>query len=856
MLPSPNRMLAWMLRAISSRDEASAEIGDVLDEYGELTTAGRSPRHPALWMNTRVTWSILAALRAVTPKWMRSMGLILRDAFRAIRSTPAQSAFIVFVLAAGITLGTVTFSVVDATVLKPLPLERPEQLVSISVRDQAFKQRITSDLFWRLHDELQSVEDFAGWKYSTGVMATVAGVTDQVSIRNATSDVFRMFRWTTAIGRFWTAADDARGDAEVAVLGYRFWHEKLAGDPSVLGKTAVVGSHAYTVIGVLSAASDHPDVNVTTSEIWAPTLIPLKPTDAPMYIWARMRPGVSTAQLARDVQRIAGTPDWQPTVTTLLDGYVSDYRSWMLLALGASVLVALVACANAANLMLTRAAGRVREMAIRASLGASRTHVAAMVVTEGLLLSAAATIAALLFSVEGVRVARLAITTAALNVNRVSTISLSGRVLAVAVATSFITGVLCSLVPARQASGAPISALLKDPDAYMGTARRGWRSVFLTTEIASVVVLLVMTWLFVLSLIHVNSVDLGIDLDNLLAISPRLSFQGTVDEVRQRVLDLRGVSDVAVATSTAPLISGALYGGWTTTDVRAADAEQSSSKPALTALDYRVTPNYFAVVGLRILQGRALSEGAQDVSAVVLDRKASRQLFGDQNPIGRQIVATRPPRMFTVVGMVPDVYERGAEEDHLPSAYFALAPNPARKFACLFVKTSRPGSEMLPIVSAALKSLGPNLKEPFVFAADDTVRQMTASRRFNAQMMSVFGIVGIFIGAAGVYAVMASFVAQQTREIGVRLALGATPSRIERAVLMLASRHLLVGFALGVPLAWWLSRGFSALFFRVTPADLSVYIGVGMLLAVAGYLAAWVPARRAAHVDPIVSLRR
>jgi putative ABC transport system permease protein len=855
MLPSPNRMLAWMLRAISSRDEASAEIGDVLDEYGELTTAGRSPRHPALWMNTRVTWSILAALRAVTPKWMRSMGLILRDAFRAIRSTPAQSAFIVFVLAAGITLGTVTFSVVDATVLKPLPLERPEQLVSISVRDQAFKQRITSDLFWRLHDELPTVEDFAGRSMTTGVMVTVAGVTDQVSITRATSDVFRMFRLTPVIGQFWTTADDAKSDADVAVLGYRFWREQLGADPAVLGKTVSIGTRIYTIIGVLSAASDHPEVDLTTTAVWTPTLIPLTRIDAPIGITARMRPGVTPVQLARDIQRIAETSDWQPKVTRLLDAYTSRFGSWMLLALGAAALVVLVACANAANLMLTRAATRMQELAIRAALGASRRHVATMVVTEGLLLSAAATTAALLLSIGGVRLARVAITSAPLGVFRASTISLNGRVLVMAIAVAVMTGVLCSLVPAWQTSRAPMSMLLKDADSRTSTVRRGWRSIFLTAEIASVVVLLVMTWLFVVSLIHVNAIDLGLDTEHLLAISPRSEFQGTVDDVQQRIAGMPGVSGVAVSTTSLPLIGRAFGGAWPTIDLRAQNSEGASGAP-LQVLDYRVTPNYFAVAGLRMIQGRTLPAFADDASAVVLDQQAARQLFGDDNAVGRQILVAKPAGVFTVVGVVPHVYPRGVEEDQWPSAYFALKPNPARKFAALFVKTSRPAEDMLPVVTDALKSVGPNLKEPFVFIADDAVQRITATRRFNAQMMSVFGIVGILIGAAGVYAVMASFVAQQTREIGVRLALGATPSRIERAVLMLASRHLLVGFALGVPLAWWLSRGFSALFFRVTPADLSVYIGVGMLLAVAGYLAAWVPARRAAHVDPIVSLRR
>ena len=207
---------------------------------------------------------------------------------------------------------------------------------------------------------------------------------------------------------------------------------------------------------------------------------------------------------------------------------------------------------------------------------------------------------------------------------------------------------------------------------------------------------------------------------------------------------------------------------------------------------------------------------------------------------------------------MPHVYAQGPEETGPPSAYFALRPNPARKFASLLVKTSKPSDEMLPMVNHALKSLAPRTppSEPFVFLADDAVKRITATRRFNAGLMSAFGLVGVLIGAAGVYAVMASFVAQQTREIGVRLALGATPLRIQRAVLAQAWRHLVAGLAIGVPIAWWLSRGFTSLLFQVSGADVSVYLGVSTALMLVGVVAAWVPARRAAKVDPLTSLRQ
>jgi ABC-type antimicrobial peptide transport system permease subunit len=240
---------------------------------------------------------------------------------------------------------------------------------------------------------------------------------------------------------------------------------------------------------------------------------------------------------------------------------------------------------------------------------------------------------------------------------------------------------------------------------------------------------------------------------------------------------------------------------------------------------------------------------------VVLDELAARQLFGDLDPVGRQVRASEPKGLYTITGTVAHVYARGPEDPDPPLAYFASLPNAKRNYAGLFVRTTRPAVEMVPLINDALKHLAPTALEPFVFVADTALDRITATRRFNGGLMALFGLVGVLIGAAGVYAVMAAFVAQQTREIGVRMALGATPSRIQRGVMALAWRHLLVGLKLGLPIAWWLSRGFATLLFKVTPADASVYAGVAALLSVVGFMAAWLPARRASRVDPIVSLR-
>jgi len=315
-----------------------------------------------------------------------------------------------------------------------------------------------------------------------------------------------------------------------------------------------------------------------------------------------------------------------------------------------------------------------------------------------------------------------------------------------------------------------------------------------------------------------------------------------------------GVTGVAVSRGSLPLIGRVFGGAWGPTSLQHTDA--TGDVPAAQAHEYRVTSDYFEVAGIRFRRGGAWpAEAASGTPSVVLDERVAAQLFGDADPIGRQIRSSRPDGVFTVVGIVPYVYTWGPEGDAEPAAYFAWNPESTRTLGALFVKTSRPVDEMVPAVTDAIGALAPDGKSPYVFAADAAVRRLTATRRFNGGLMSVFGGLAILIGAAGIYGVTAAVVAQQTREIGVRVALGATPRRIGRSVLVRTGAHVLSGLAIGLPLAWWISRGFSAYLFEVTPADPSVYASVATLVGLVAFASALLPARRAARTDPMITLR-
>jgi hypothetical protein len=310
-----------------------------------------------------------------------------------------------------------------------------------------------------------------------------------------------------------------------------------------------------------------------------------------------------------------------------------------------------------------------------------------------------------------------------------------------------------------------------------------------------------------------------------------------------------------------PLIGRAFGGAWITTSIERAGAPAGGR--SLEVLDFRVTANYFDVTGIRMRRGSTwAAEPEVDTTSVVLDEKAAAQLFGSDEPLGQQIRSRDPlnkssaVRVFTVVGIAQHVYARGPEDTDQPGVYFAMKPSATRKFAGLFVRTSRPSDEMVPVVRDAIASYAPTaMSESWVHAADEAVARITAVRRFNGWLMSAFGFIAMLIGAAGIYGVIAAIVAQQTREIGVRVALGATPARIRRNVLRLAGIHVFAGLAIGLPAAWWFSRGFASYLFQVTPADPSVYIFVAALVAAVAVAAAIIPARRAARTDPMITLR-
>jgi len=544
---------------------------------------------------------------------------------------------------------------------------------------------------------------------------------------------------------------------------------------------------------------------------------------------------------------------WQPEMERWRDSLATNVRGWMLLALACVGLVVVIACANAANLLLARSFERAREFAVRTALGASRRQLIVALLAESLVLSATSAVCALVAARWGIVAVRAALPP---NILRVSSIALNGRVFAASVLGALATGLLFGLVPAWQGTRVSIAAITKDGGSNVTTGRHWWRSVFLVAQVACVGVLLVVSTLFITSFVRVTRLDLGFQRNNLIGVASLWGLKGSVADLEQRVRQLPGVTGVAaVAESPLPLVTGG--GAWTEWALQTVGG--AASTEPLNATPFSVTPDYFEVAGIPFTEGSTWPDSSWATSPgsrpLVIDEVAARRLFDRGPAIGRQVRThdrySNLDEVFTVVGVVKYVFMFGPDWGDRPSVYYPM-DSTRRRLSGLLVRTSLPPAALARSVDGAVRPLS---NQPDVRLVEDTFRRLTAPRRFNAGVMSLFALVALLIGTAGIYAVMSSVVAQRTREIGIRMALGATAAGIHRTVLVRTGSHLVLGAAIGFPIAWWASRGIESLLFDVHASDVPTYVIVSATLVAVGLLAAWVPARRAARVDPIVSLR-
>jgi predicted permease len=818
----------------------------------------------------------------------------LRFALRSLRATPGFTAVALLVLALGIGATTAIYSVVDAVVLRGMPFERADRLMIVEETNPTGKGLaggyVAAPNFYDWRAQQTFFEDLAAFQGKGFSVYAPGAEPETLRAMMVSASLMPLLRVSPQRGRVFTAEHEIGGRNRVALISDGLWRRRFGADPNVVGRTFTVGTPAeaasgrgdfgaWEIIGVMPPGFDFPVGRLKPTDVWVP-FVPSaseyprgdgRSRNYNAQVIGRLKDGVSKDQAYAEMSQITAAlkaqhPLWFRDrwvgLTPLQESVVGRARGWMFLLLGSVAFVLLIACVNVANLMLARGASRARDLGVRAALGASRWQLARALLLESLLLSTAGTVLGLCVAAWGVAVLR---TSLPASLPRLSDVGMDLRVLTMAAALAGLTGVVFGLLPALRYSRPQLTGALREGgrSGEAGAARERARSVLLVAEVALAVMLLIGAGLFVSSFVRILRVDLGLDVDRVLTIrvSPKVDFArdridgdmaraaALLDDAFERVRTLPGI-DVAAILSNGSVPLGT---GWSRTSF------EVPGRPAFDDPDDQpdvksVSADYFKALRVPVLFGREFTDadrvdGAAPV--VIINDVAMQRFFGGKNPVG-QLVKVNGDR--TIVGVVRAVRLGGPEADLRPEVITPASRT--RAFGgTLILRTAGDPNVLAPAVRDAVRAVLPDVVVPEAETMTAMFDRLVAQRKFNMVVLSLFGALAIVIAAAGIYGVMAYLVTQRTREIGIRMALGAQPGDVRRMVLARAAGLMGAGIVIGVAGGLVLTRFVGAFLFRVEPHDPAVFVAATALLLATGLIAAFIPARRASKVDPMLVLR-
>ena len=799
----------------------------------------------------------------------------VRYTLRLLRRSPGFTTIAVLTLALGIGANTAVFSVVDAVMLRPLPYADPSRLVSLwEINTQRNGSRSTVAP-GNLVDYAATNRTFAGLAgfASSSMSLTKAGTPEQLQGEAVTWNLFSVIGVSPAIGRPFLAEEDRPGREHVVILSDSVWRARFAADPLIVGRSITLNGEPYEVIGVMPAGFQALTQFRSTVEIaffvpaaYSDELL-ANHGDHEIFVVGRLKPGISIAQAQADLSGISTElgrrfPDTNRSVRALIAplgrDVVRNVRMSLLLMLGAVALVLLIACVNLANLLIVRAVGQRQEVAIRMALGANRSQIAADVITRGLVLAVLGGAAGLLCGLW-TRDALVAIAPA--SIPRLDHLAMSWRVLAMTIALSLITGVVAGLLPALHASRRATAATLKAAALTVSGTRSlmRWRGMLMAGEIAAALVLAVGAGLLVRSVTRLTAIDLGFETDKVLTMSVRLpetkyttaAARATFfAELARRVEGIPGVRSTAFANQFP------MRGGWGTS-VRV----PGPSGDAVVEADCQaVSPGYFATLGIPLMRGRLLTandrDGAQRVA--VVSQTFVRKYLGGREPIGYQFARTGPEApSVSIVGVVGEIRRDGKEADLQPQVYLSAAQTdlyPVR-LASLAVRATAEPYSLVPAIQRAVWSIDPDQPITGVRTLDDVLTASMAQRRFNLTLLAAFAALAVALALVGVYGVVSYAAVQRTREIGIRVALGASRTDVIALVVRSGLRWAIAGVVAGLMVASAATRLMTTMLFDVSPTDPVTFAAIAVAMVAVAIGASYIPARRAAMVDPIAALR-
>ncbi|MGH7529915.1 MAG: ABC transporter permease [Gemmatimonadales bacterium] len=795
----------------------------------------------------------------------------VRYDLRQLRASPGFTLVAVLTLALGIGANTAVFSVVNGVLLRPLPYEKPDGIVTLweQTTEQGGSVHVSRPNFRDWQEQARSFEALALHSSPDfGGPTTVLGgrAATRVRVTTVSADFFRIFRVQPALGRVF-AVDDFRWGSGVAIVSYGFWRDQLGSNPDLARLTVDVYGRPLRVIGVLPRGFDYPG----ETAIWGS----LPPTDEGRraHNWqvvGRLREGVTLAMARTEMTRLAarlrdeyggGTDAAGVRVTALEQQLVGDLRRPVWVLLGAAGFVLLVACTNLASMLLARSAGRQRELTIRQSLGATRGRLVAQLLTESALLASVGLAASLFVS----KWLLDAIVAAAPGLPRLEEVRIDIRVLAFTGAIAALATVLFGLLPALRAAGLVRDAALVSAGRGSAPHRSGPWSMLVAGEVSLALVLLIGAGLLVRSLWEVLRQDRGYDVEDVLAVElapPESKYpddDGGMARGRyfRRVLDdLTTVPGVVAAglVNHVPLGGLSWNGGF----------EIEGRGPSSGATDYRIAGgDFFEALGIRVLRGRGFDErdGASVGDVAVIDEALAAHYWPGDNPVGKRIrnlandAWIYPDRWLTVIGVVEAIRHEALTAEPVPTVYVHYEQRPARlASATLVLRGAVPPDGLVGPVRDRIRTIDQDVPAEFT-TMQRLVQDAVSDRRFAVLVLGGFAALALLLAGVGIYGVVSYAVERRTREVGIRLALGAAPHGVIGMILGDSMRGVAAGAVLGAAGAAALMRVLVGMLYGTRPLDPVVLGTVALLLAAVAGLATYIPARRAARVDPMVALR-
>jgi len=818
----------------------------------------------------------------------------IRHSIRMFRETPGFTITAVAALALGIGANTAVFSVVNAVLLKPVPVADPDRFVMLmnTFVTQSGQSRSGPGA---------SPAKFEHWKAQTSVLQDVSAyrsavmnytggdAAEQVRSMQMSADGFRSWSLPILRGRAFSEQEDLPHAPLVTLISQGFWARRFGSDPKVLGKTITLGGEPYAVIGIVGDNQSLLEMG-PPPDVYIPFQFDPNTSDQGHYfgVVGRLRPGVTLQQAQERLKASASDfrarfptalgPKDGFTVASYRDAMVQNVRPVLLILLGAVSLVLLIACANVANLLLVRATSRRREIAIRAAIGAGRGRIIRQLLTESVLLSMAGGALGLLLGYAGIR-ALLTVNTAGLprlGKDGVA-VGMDWRVLLFAAGVSLATGIIFGLFPALQGSRADLNHVLKESSGRSGTGLRQnkARAVLVVCEMSLAVILLAGSALLIRTFLALYAVDRGFETANIMTL--KTSFTGTrfqtaaaASQVTRAGLDrLRALPGVVVATASCCLPLEGDY-GLPFNIVGQAPVQG----PFTGGADFApVSPGYFEVFKIPMRRGRSFNEHDDEKSlpVVIISENMAKRYWKDRDPLHDRILIgggaanmkeLKDERVREIIGIAADLRDGGLNNAPGPKMYVPQSQVPDALSALGYtiypmswiVRTTGNPATLVPTMQEQLRQ-ATGLPVSDVRAMDDVVSLSTARQRFNMLLMTVFGSCALLLAAIGIYGLMAYSVEQRTQEIGIRLALGAGMSDVRNMVVQQGMGLALAGVAIGIGSALALTRFLQSLLFGVKARDPLVFFGVPVLLIFVALLAVWLPAARASRVSPVESLR-